>query len=165
MVYIYSISPNAPNPSSAFGWDSVILPGLLIIGLRDISYTDRAAGYPWIQRQTRPLPSPTPSNHSGQDHLILAPQAGLSCSLPPIHLQKVSSPDKVPFAPTFLGRMERGCWQKARNTSHRNIICFTSPSFLSDYMFLGSKITADSDWNREIKRRLAPWKKSSDKPR
>ena len=33
-----------------------------------------------------------------------------------------------------------------------------------DFIFLGSKITADSDWSHEIKT-LAPWKKSYDQPR
>ena len=33
-----------------------------------------------------------------------------------------------------------------------------------DFIFLGSKITADGDCSREIKM-LAPWKKSYDKPR
>ena len=32
------------------------------------------------------------------------------------------------------------------------------------YIFLGCKITADGDCNHEIKRHLAPWKKSYDKP-
>ena len=32
-------------------------------------------------------------------------------------------------------------------------------------IFLGSKITADGDCNHEIKRHLAPWKKSYDQPR
>ena len=31
-------------------------------------------------------------------------------------------------------------------------------------IFLGSKITADGDCNHEIKRHLAPWKKSYDQP-
>ena len=31
-----------------------------------------------------------------------------------------------------------------------------------DCIFLGSKITADGDCNHEIKKMLAPWKKSSD---
>ena len=35
---------------------------------------------------------------------------------------------------------------------------------VTDFIFLGSKITADGDWSHEIKR-LAPWKKSYDKPR
>ena len=35
---------------------------------------------------------------------------------------------------------------------------------VSDFIFLGSKITADGDCSHEIKR-LAPWKKSYDKPR
>ena len=32
-----------------------------------------------------------------------------------------------------------------------------------DFIFLGSKITADGDCSHEIKRRLPPWKKSYDK--
>ena len=35
---------------------------------------------------------------------------------------------------------------------------------VTDFIFLGSKITADGDWSHEIKR-LAPWKKSYEKPR
>ena len=35
---------------------------------------------------------------------------------------------------------------------------------MTDFIFLGSKITADGDCSHEIKR-LAPWKKSYDKPR
>ena len=35
---------------------------------------------------------------------------------------------------------------------------------VSDFIFLGSKITADGDWSHEIKT-LTPWKKSYDKPR
>ena len=35
---------------------------------------------------------------------------------------------------------------------------------VTDFIFLGSKITADSDCNHEIKM-VAPWKKSYDKPR
>ena len=34
-----------------------------------------------------------------------------------------------------------------------------------DFIFLGSKITADGDCSNEIKRHLAPWKKSYDEPR
>ena len=34
---------------------------------------------------------------------------------------------------------------------------------VTDFIFLGSKITADSDCSHEIKT-LAPWKKSYDKP-
>ena len=34
-----------------------------------------------------------------------------------------------------------------------------------DFVFLGSKITADGDCSHEIKRRLPPWKKSYDKSR
>ena len=36
---------------------------------------------------------------------------------------------------------------------------------VTDSTFLGSKITADSDCSHEIRRWLAPWKKSYDKPR
>ena len=35
---------------------------------------------------------------------------------------------------------------------------------IRDFIFLGSKITAEGDWSHEIKT-LSPWKKSSDKPR
>ena len=35
----------------------------------------------------------------------------------------------------------------------------------ADFIFLGSKITADGDCSHEIKRRFAPWKKSYDQPR
>ena len=34
-----------------------------------------------------------------------------------------------------------------------------------DFIFLGSKITADSDCSHKIKKTLAPWKKSYDQPR
>ena len=33
---------------------------------------------------------------------------------------------------------------------------------LTDFIFLGSKITADSDYSYEIKKTLSPWKKSYD---
>ena len=36
---------------------------------------------------------------------------------------------------------------------------------VTDFIFLGSKITVDSDCSHEIKKTLAPWKKSFDKPR
>ena len=36
---------------------------------------------------------------------------------------------------------------------------------VADFIFLGSKITADGDWSHEIKRRLLLWKESYDKPR
>ena len=36
---------------------------------------------------------------------------------------------------------------------------------VTDFIFLGSKVTADGDCSHEIKRRLLPWKKSYDKPR
>ena len=35
----------------------------------------------------------------------------------------------------------------------------------TDFIFGGSKITADGDCSHEIKKTLAPWKKSYDKPR
>ena len=35
---------------------------------------------------------------------------------------------------------------------------------VSDFIFGGSKITADGDYSHEIKRRLTPWKKSYDQP-
>ena len=36
---------------------------------------------------------------------------------------------------------------------------------VADFIFMGSKITADGDCSHEIKRRLTPWKKSYDQPR
>ena len=36
---------------------------------------------------------------------------------------------------------------------------------VSDFMFWGSKITADGDCSHEIKKTLAPWKESYDQPR
>ena len=36
---------------------------------------------------------------------------------------------------------------------------------VSDFIFLGSKITADCDCSHEIKRRFTPWKESYDQPR
>ena len=36
---------------------------------------------------------------------------------------------------------------------------------VSDFMFLGSKITADGDCRHEIKKKLTPWKESYDQPR
>ena len=35
---------------------------------------------------------------------------------------------------------------------------------VADFIFLGSKITADGDCSHEIKRRLFPWKESYDQP-
>ena len=34
---------------------------------------------------------------------------------------------------------------------------------VTDFIFLGSKITADGDFSHEIKRCFAPWKKNCDK--
>ena len=36
---------------------------------------------------------------------------------------------------------------------------------VTDFIFLGSRITAENDWSHEKKKKLAPWKKSYDKPR
>ena len=36
---------------------------------------------------------------------------------------------------------------------------------MADFIFLGSKITADGDCSHEIKKTLAPWKESYDQPR
>ena len=36
---------------------------------------------------------------------------------------------------------------------------------VTDFIFLGSKITADGDFSHEVPRMLAPWKKSYEKPR
>ena len=36
---------------------------------------------------------------------------------------------------------------------------------VSDFIFLGFKITADGDCSHKIKKILAPWEKSYDKPR
>ena len=36
---------------------------------------------------------------------------------------------------------------------------------VTDFIFLGSKITADGDCSHEIKKLLAPWKKNYDQPR
>ena len=36
---------------------------------------------------------------------------------------------------------------------------------VTDFIFLGSKITVDGDCSHEIKKTLAPWKKSYDQPR
>ena len=35
----------------------------------------------------------------------------------------------------------------------------------ADFIFLGSKLTANCAWSHEIKKMLAPWKESYDKPR
>ena len=36
---------------------------------------------------------------------------------------------------------------------------------VSDFIFLGSKITPDGDCSHEIKKPLTPWKESYDQPR
>ena len=46
-------------------------------------------------------------------------------------------------------------WQKDEETMQR----------MTDFIFLGSRITADGDCSHEVLKMLAPWKKSYDKPR
>ena len=46
-------------------------------------------------------------------------------------------------------------WQTDRDTMEQ----------VTDIIFFGSKITADGDCSHEIKRHLAPWKKTYDQPR
>ena len=41
----------------------------------------------------------------------------------------------------------------------------TDGETVSDFIFLGSKITTDGDCSHEIKRRLTRWKESYDQPR
>ena len=41
----------------------------------------------------------------------------------------------------------------------------TNGETVADFIFGGSKITADGDRSHEIKRTLTPWKKSYDQPR
>ena len=36
---------------------------------------------------------------------------------------------------------------------------------VADFIFVGSKITADGDWSHEIKKTLAAWKENYDQPR
>ena len=36
---------------------------------------------------------------------------------------------------------------------------------VADFIFLGSKITADGDCSHQVKRRVTPWKESYDQPR
>ena len=36
---------------------------------------------------------------------------------------------------------------------------------VTDFIFLGSKITAEGDYSHEIKKKLTPWKESYDQPR
>ena len=36
---------------------------------------------------------------------------------------------------------------------------------VADFIFLGSKITADGDYSHEMKKMLTPWRKSYDQPR
>ena len=41
----------------------------------------------------------------------------------------------------------------------------TDVETVADFIFLGSKITADGDCSHEIKKTLTPWKESYDQPR
>ena len=43
--------------------------------------------------------------------------------------------------------------------------CEVDGETVSDFIFLGSKITADGDCSHKIKKTLASWKKSYDQPR
>ena len=47
-------------------------------------------------------------------------------------------------------------------TLHNYNLCLQT---VMEFIFLGSKITADGDCSREIKKTLVPWKKTHDKPR
>ena len=53
--------------------------------------------------------------------------------------------------------------QKMKFMGSRPIIDEEKMGTVTDFIFLGSKITADGDCSHEIKT-LAPWKKSYDKP-
>ena len=76
-----------------------------------------------------------------------------------------------------LDEGERGEWKSWLRTQHLKMkIMASSPiswwqideetmETLRDFIFLGSKITADGDCSHEIKKMLAPWKKSYDKSR
>jgi len=55
--------------------------------------------------------------------------------------------------------------QKTRIMASSPITSWQISRETMDFIFLGSKITADGDCSHEIKRHLAPWKKSNDKPR
>ena len=46
-------------------------------------------------------------------------------------------------------------WQKDEETMET----------VREFIYLGSKITADGDFSHEIKKIFAPWKKSYDQPR
>ena len=56
--------------------------------------------------------------------------------------------------------------QKTKITASGSITSWqVSGEKLEDFIFLGSKITADGDCSHEIKKMLAPWEKSYDQPR
>ena len=76
-----------------------------------------------------------------------------------------------------LNESERGEWKIWLKTQHsKNQDCGIqsitswqideeSMETVTDFIFLGSKITEDGDCSHEIKTTLAPWKKSCNKPR
>ena len=56
--------------------------------------------------------------------------------------------------------------QKTKITTSRHITSWqVDGETVSDFIFLGSKITADGDCSHEIKKTLTPWKESYDQPR
>ena len=55
--------------------------------------------------------------------------------------------------------------QKAKIMASGPITSWQKMETVTDFIFLGSKITADGDCSHEIKRHLQPWKKSYDQPR
>ena len=57
--------------------------------------------------------------------------------------------------PKFMASSPITSWQKDEEIMET----------VRDFIFLGSQITADGDCSQEIKKRLAPWKKSYDQTR
>ena len=56
--------------------------------------------------------------------------------------------------------------QKTKIMTSRHITSWqVDGETVSDFIFLGSKITADGDCSHEIKKTLTPWKESYDQPR
>ena len=74
-----------------------------------------------------------------------------------------------------LDESESGDWKSGLKAQHSEMASSPITSWeidgetvetVSDFIFLGSKITADGDCSHEIKRRLlTPWKESYDQPR
>ena len=83
----------------------------------------------------------------------------------------------IPFSKEPLDKGERGEWKSWLKTQHSknwdHVICshrfmanrWGKVEKVTDFIFLGSKITADGDCSHGIKRCFAPWKKSFDQPR